>query len=63
MASKDSLGGRFMLKKVVTVLIFNKRLQIHSGLAQKRIKMGSITGHNIGLKYGRVFERLAAHTQ
>ena len=43
------LGGRFMVKKsCYHILIFNKRLQIHSGLAQKRTKTGSITGHNIG---------------
>ena len=49
MASKDSFRRKIHgQKSCYHILIFNKRLQIHSGLAQKRTKTGSITGHNIG---------------
>ena len=37
--------------------MLNKQLLFHSGLAQKRIKMGFIIGHNMG----RDSEKPAAH--
>ena len=39
---------RWIKKKLLLCFDLNKRLPVHSSLAQNRTKMGSITGHIIG---------------
>ena len=55
--------GRFMIKKLYGILILNKRLPFHSGLAQNRtwdIIIYNWPEHR--LKYDKGSEKPAAHT-